>query len=1213
MAESPERIESLVKKETEPQRDPIVSRSTSAIILISTLLLIVSAGWALYDEGFGQRPWRGMQQEFVKRYTAYLKSIRKDAGKSEAEVKETPEYQQLDEQAKAALEKVKADIADRDKRVAHVQAKLDAVTEPFQNQRGKIVVITYKLETAPSDFWRKRYRSQLDEKKQEVVTVDMPAEGNGKPVRQKMDFAQLERTFNELRDEKAKVLGEKAELLKEPTEMARKRDEYLKNHVSLLPQKSIDDLIKKNENAFDYTILGHQINVNEFAIVDRCEICHLGTREPLTIKASDVAPGGPGKKPDELATAFVSHPRRELLQIHNPEKFGCSACHGGNGRATTSVVKAHGLNPFWLHPLFHKENTEAGCQMCHANDRVTQGANTLNLAKDLFYQRGCVGCHRMEAFDRESDALTNARQQISQLQDQITANDRQARLDTEASTNAGDDTAEIQRLLAHVDSLRVTNSQLAARIDELNLQTRYLQQDQKKIGPNLKDVRLKLRKDWIPLWLKDPQSFRPGTKMPTFWRFELDGEEGQKDLKAVAAYLWQQSFDGKAPAQPQGDKNHGKELFESRGCLACHSIGEADSKMGGTFAANLTKVGEKANYDYIVRWIYNPRERWAPYCPKEHRDLTPDDYKNHGLPFVFDTELHSKCPNDGAELQVQNMTVMPNLRLSEPDARDIASYLFSLSSPAAGTDVSFMDDPKLAEEGKAEIKQYGCAGCHEIKGFEEEQRIGKELTTEGATPLERLDFALLTQDAEYGREVLKDANGKPLNLHPKDKEKEWYNHRGFFEHKLAEPGIYDKGKSQYLEPKDRLRMPKPYLTEEWRTSLTTLLLGSLGAEGANVPAGLFYNPPDQRRQDIQNGWWIIKKYNCMGCHILQPGQQISVYNNSAEPIMTTGAVLNALPFYQDQREYLPPQLGSEGARVDPDWLMKFLRDPSLMQAGEKPTVPSSAPSSPSSSPAATASPGAGAKPAAGANDQSAGRLVPQPGANRNGVRPYLQVHMPTFNFSPNELRMLVRFFMAVSSQNDPYIKEPMDPMTDAEKSIARNIFVSGTPCLKCHITGEPAHDAKAIAPNFLLASQRLKPEWTFRWLLDPAQISPGTAMPTGLFRKEGDRWIVNLPNPPTDVANYHNDHARLLVRYMFLMTPDEQRRLLSATPAPPPARPASQPAPQKTGLNRTGPDRNADRAGHHAVRRRSHVARPQARIGPSGRQWRSAERAICGL
>ena len=1153
MAESPEPIESLVKKEAEPQRDPIVSRSTSAIILVCTLLLIFSAGWALYDEGFYQRPWKGMQREFVKRYTAYLKSIRKDAGKDEAEIKATPEYQQLDEEAKAALDKVRDEVAARDRRVAQIQARLDAVTDPFQNQRGRIVVITYKLETSPKgSFWERYYKGQLESKKKEQVAVDLPAEEGGKTARQKMDFAQLEEAFNGLREEKAKVLGEKAELLKEPTELAKKREDYLKNHVSLLPQKSINDLINKNENSFDYTILGHQLNVNDYGIVDRCEVCHLGTREPLNIKASDVAPNGPGKKPDDFAAAFVSHPRKELLQIHNPEKFGCSACHGGNGRATTSVVKAHGLNPFWLHPLFHKENTEAGCQMCHANDRMTQGADTLNLGKDLFYQRGCVGCHRMEAFDREADALTNARQQISQLQDQIAANERQAKLETDATANEG---ADVQQLLAHAEQLRVMNSQLAARIDELNLQTRYLQQDQKKVGPNLKDVRLKLRQEWIPVWLKDPQAFRPGTKMPTFWRF-ADDADGPDDLKAVAAYLWQNSFDGKAPAQQPGDKNRGKDLFESRGCLACHSIGEEDAKMGGTFAANLTRVGEKANYDYIVRWIYNPRERWAPYCPKEHRDLTPEDYAKHGLPFLFDTELHSKCPNDGAELQVQNMTVMPNLRLSEQDARDLATYLFSLSAPSSSEDVSFMDDPKLAEDGKAEIKQYGCAGCHEIKGFEEEQRIGKELTTEGATPLERLDFALLTQDAEYGRD--------PLQLHPKDKEKEWYNHRGFFEHKLAEPKIYDTGKSQYLEGKDKLRMPKPYLTEAWRAGLTTLLLGSLGAEGANVPASLFYNPQDARRQDIQNGWWVIKKYNCMGCHVLQPGQRVPVYSNSAEPTMTGGAVLTSLPFYQSTKELLPPMLTSEGARVDPDWLMKFLKDPSLMQSGEKPAVPASP------SPSAAATPTAEAKPSAAANDQTGGRLQPQPGANRNGVRPHLQVHMPTFNFSPNELRVLVRFFMAVSSQNEPYIKEPLPPMSEAERSIARNMFVSGTPCLKCHITGEPVHDAKAIAPNFLLASQRLKPDWVFRWLLDPAQISPGTAMPTGLFRKEGDRWVVNLPNPPTDVANYHDDHARLLVRYMFLMTPDENRRLLSATPAPPPPPAGQQQKPAATGRNFNG-------------------------------------------
>src|SRR5213595_3954502 len=109
-----------------------------------------------------------MQQEFVKRYTAYLKSISKDAGKSEGEVKETPEDQQLDEDAKSSLDKVKDDVADKDKQVSAIQAKLDAVTDPFQNQRGRIVVITFKLETSrKGSLWESYYKSQLESKKKE--------------------------------------------------------------------------------------------------------------------------------------------------------------------------------------------------------------------------------------------------------------------------------------------------------------------------------------------------------------------------------------------------------------------------------------------------------------------------------------------------------------------------------------------------------------------------------------------------------------------------------------------------------------------------------------------------------------------------------------------------------------------------------------------------------------------------------------------------------------------------------------------------------------------------------------------------------------------------------------------------------------------------------------------------------------------------------------
>ncbi|MDT4898700.1 MAG: hypothetical protein QOH25_3777 [Acidobacteriota bacterium] len=1179
----------IVKKEAEtPERDPIVSRSTSAAMLISTLLLIGVLAWALYDEAYGQRPWKRAQQEFVQRYNRYLKSIKGQAGQTEKEVMESAEYQQLDEEAKAAEESIRPRQKEIERELKVIGDKIQAVTDPFQNARGQITVVNYQIETAGSDSKKNSLRQKVAQMKQEKITVYLPLDdGSGKTEKKEYSYPELEQEYNHLKDQKAKLLSENGELLKEPNELKKKRTEYLKDHMIGLQPAQIDALVRKNEN-FDFSL--KQINVTSSNIVDRCETCHLGVREPLNLKASDLAPDGPGKKPDEWARAFVSHPNKELLTIHNPDRFGCASCHGGNGRATTTIEKGHGRNRFWLHPLYEKENMQAGCQQCHTSDRVLQGAPTLTLGKDLFQNRGCVGCHRSEGFDRESDALSTARQQILQLEENIKGNERESRQAKEGIANA--DETEAGLLAARAQSLVVSNSLLAAQIDQLNIQARYLMQDQKKVGPNLKDVRLKLVKEWIPEWLKDPQAFRPGTKMPTFWRLNAEmahDARSDDDRKAIAAYLWQEGTDGRMPSQDRakGNAANGKQLFETVGCMACHSIGESDSQTGGTFAANLQRVGEKANFDYIVRWIYNPRQRWAPYCPKEKRDLTRDDYRNKNQAYLFDTEQFSKCPNDGAELQVQNMTVMPNFRLTQDEARDIAAYLFSLSQGSSFRDPnasSYMDDANLKERGRSLIKQYGCAGCHEIRGFEDEQRIGKELSAEGSTPIERLDFAMMTKKAEEGIDPDTGKEGK-----------EWYNHKGFFEHKLETPWIYDTGKEK--EPQDRLRMPEPYLTPEWKTALTTFLIGSVGSEGANVPASLFYRPDDQRKA-VQDGWWVVKKYNCMGCHSVQVGQR---------------SVLMDLPLYQnpDWKDQLPPNLTSEGARVDPNWLLRFLHDPSLTdetgkaEPGRSDKTVGVTPTSgnidnQATKPAQPAASGNGnqggnqpeATSASGANDASiaAEQFRRQPGADRNGVRTYLRARMPTFNFSPNELRILVRFFMAVSSQQEPYIREPLEPLGEDERMLARALFTSeGAPCLKCHITGDPAHDRTASAPNFLLASERLKPKWTYRWLLDPQQISPGTAMPSGLFKKEGDRMVFNGQTPEA-FNNYHRDHAELLVRYMFLLTPDEQRRLSSGSPsatggaAPAPTAPA---APPPTSAHARRVRQGAKRMNSHAARQRS--------------------------
>ena len=112
--------------------------------------------------------------------------------------------------------------------------------------------------------------------------------------------------------------------------------------------------------------------------------------------------------------------------------------------------------------------------------------------------------------------------------------------------------------------------------------------------------------------------------------------------------------------------------------------------------------------------------------------------------------------------------------------------------------------------------------------------------------------------------------------------------------------------------------------------------------------------------------------------------------------------------------------------------------------------------------------------------------------------------------------------------------------------MARQLFTSeGAPCLKCHMTGDPKHDARATAPNFTVAKERLKPGWTKRWMLDPAMMSPGTAMPSGLFRLDGNHWVFAGPTPAS-FNGYQKDQADLLVRYMFQFTPEELNRLRSS-------------------------------------------------------------------
>ncbi len=984
--------------------DPVLNRSLGRILLISSLLMVLSLLWALYDETYGLRPWKDYQKQFVSLYSRHLRRIQPTQARAEQAVRQSAEYRTLSDAVTKAEESIAPRISDLDRETNQIVGRrLSVITEPFAITRSEIAALIYQIETATSQKDKDALQREIDAIKAREVTLRLAsANGAGEVVEreERFNFNQLETEFNRLQARRAELGAQRAELVKASNELRGERDTLLNDRLTGLTASQIRGLREKMRN-FELEI--RQIHVADVDLVDRCESCHLGIREPVVLTRADM--GG-----EEV---FVSHPNPALLALHDPEQFGCSTCHNGNGRATTSVRKGHGRHKYWLWPLFYRENFEAGCHQCHAQDLVLDHAEVLNRGKEIYYVEGCVGCHRFEGFDTEAEALTGVQSSIHTLVEDR----KEMGKEIEQSVLAGDnaqDNAEAQRYYARADELKQQISNLDHEMERLEVRSADLQIEQKNIGPSLKEVRFKIRKEWIPVWLENPHAYRPSTKMPAF---RLD--EGQR--RAIAAFVWQAGAEGKLPSQPQGNAVRGKELFETRGCMGCHAVGEGDAAQGSSFAANLSRVGEKVRYEYLVPWIHNPQER-------------------------------------------QPLSVMPSLRLSQEETRDIASYLMTLKqADASYSEADYLDDPALGSEGSMWVKHFGCAGCHEIAGFEEEGRIGTELTREGSKPIERLDFALLTHVAKHDG---------------------WYNHKGFFERKLKDPAIFDQGKIK--TPVEKLRMPNFKLTDEEIAGLTTFLLGSVDS---TLPEHFFYAPGD-RGQDIREGWWLVKRYNCMGCHQVRPGQQSD---------------LSGMARYQDPdwKEQLPPTLVGEGARVDPDWLARFLRNPAM----------------------------------------DSGRT------DRNGVRGYLHARMPTFRFSDSQIQKIVRFFEALAAQDRPYIPTRLEPLSNRELELARQLFTSkAAPCLRCHATGNPAHDRNATAPNFLLAKERLKPGWTERWMVAPEMIAPGTAMPSGLFQRDGDRWVFAGSLPPA-FRDYAKDHAELLVRYMFQLTPQEQRRLMSRMPA----------------------------------------------------------------
>lgn len=119
-----------------------------------------------------------------------------------------------------------------------------------------------------------------------------------------------------------------------------------------------------------------QIVVPETGAADRCVSCHVGM--------------APGETAIEGDPVLGRHPD----VAHDPAEFGCTICHGGQGRATLKP-DAHGHVPHWPEPMLPKEKAYAACGACHSWPE-SPAMPRLAAAAKSFERADCMRCHRVD-------------------------------------------------------------------------------------------------------------------------------------------------------------------------------------------------------------------------------------------------------------------------------------------------------------------------------------------------------------------------------------------------------------------------------------------------------------------------------------------------------------------------------------------------------------------------------------------------------------------------------------------------------------------------------------------------------------------------------------------------------------------------------------------------------------------------------------------------
>ena len=660
-----------------PKRDPDHAHDIYKLNMwfaITSILLFISFVWMMWQD-FG-KDWKHFQAEFRRLDLAKTSAA---AEEEENSLNSNPEFQKVVQEMKAAEEQLKqqqSELKKAQEEQSDFQGTWYRADQAFKFEKAEYEAQRYEYEEAvaehPEDAAEEK--KKLDEIFNRMNQYSLELDQvNGTKATLDARVEQFTARISELEKERARIATKLDRLKRKEETISPSLANVIRNLPMLdfmNPSIKIQQVVVNNQ--FE------DLNFTTIPRVDRCMTCHV----PIDQEGYEAGAVIPGYK-EKIKQPYVSHPNLDLFVASNSkhpmERFGCTGCHLGRGRATDFVTTVHMPDTeqkkerwekeydwhqlhHWDSPMYTSDMVEASCIKCHTGVAQVPEGNKINVARSLFIDYGCHGCHLTKGFE--------------------------------------------------------------------NLP---------KVGPDLRHISSKVSKEWAMKWVENPKAFRPTTRMPKYFHTSNnntpdDISRSHVEIRAMVEFLFSKSEELPYPAVTlSGDATNGEKLVREIGCVGCHLLeGEKEPKVGSRrrFGPALIKVGSKVRPEWLYFWLKEPRH-YAPGTRMPNMKLTDQEAMDISsyLLSLRDTAWESR-PAPAVKEEYLKDEILYYLKRQHGLA---AEQEYNKMSP----------EQRWTFLGDRLVQRYGCVGCHLVEGMETAKGIGTSLSEEGSKLLTKFDFGFV--------------------------------------------------------------------------------------------------------------------------------------------------------------------------------------------------------------------------------------------------------------------------------------------------------------------------------------------------------------------------------------------------------------------------------------------------------------------------------------